>query len=125
RSKVQSLKSRVRKQKRGSVRGKGLDKSGCRCPNGSTKQPPSLVAERMILRPLMEKDAPTVQRLARSRKIADANHWAPRRRGAARSAAGEWAKLSPGCSRARVGSWGRDYRLTFEAKRRLSAKMAH
>jgi hypothetical protein len=34
------------------------------------KQQPSVVSERMVLRPLMAKDAPVVQRLARSRKVA-------------------------------------------------------
>ena len=39
------------------------------------KQQPSVVAERMVLRPLLAKDAPVVQRLARSRKVAHLTHW--------------------------------------------------
>jgi hypothetical protein len=34
------------------------------------KQQPSVVSERMVLRPLMAKDARVVQRLARSHKVA-------------------------------------------------------
>ena len=33
------------------------------------------MSERMVLRPLMAKDAPIVQRLARSRKVAYMTHW--------------------------------------------------
>ena len=39
------------------------------------KQQPSVVSERMILRPLMAKDARVVQRLARSHKVAYMTHW--------------------------------------------------
>jgi RimJ/RimL family protein N-acetyltransferase len=39
------------------------------------KQQPSVVSERMVLRPLMAKDAPVVRRLARSRKIAFTTPW--------------------------------------------------
>ena len=38
-------------------------------------QQPSIMSERMVLRPLMEKDAPVVRRLARSRKIAYTTPW--------------------------------------------------
>ena len=34
------------------------------------KQQPSVVSERMVLRPLMAKDASVVQRLARNHKVA-------------------------------------------------------
>jgi hypothetical protein len=33
------------------------------------KQQPSVVSERMVLRPLLAKDGPVVQRLARSGKV--------------------------------------------------------
>jgi hypothetical protein len=47
-----------------------MDKGGWCCTNRDVKQQPSVVSERMVLRPLMAKDAPVVQRLARSRKVA-------------------------------------------------------
>lgn len=45
------------------------------CIKRGMKQQPSVVSERMVLRPLMAKDAPVVQRLARSRKIAYTIPW--------------------------------------------------
>jgi hypothetical protein len=46
-----------------------MDKS-CWCSiNRGVKHQPSVVSERMVLRPLMAKDAPVVQRLARSHKL--------------------------------------------------------
>ena len=39
------------------------------------KQQPSVVLERMVLRPLMAKNAAVVQLLARSRKVAYMTHW--------------------------------------------------
>jgi RimJ/RimL family protein N-acetyltransferase len=43
--------------------------------NRSVKQQPSVVAERMVLRPLVAEDARVIQRLARSRKVAYTTHW--------------------------------------------------
>jgi hypothetical protein len=48
-----------------------MDKSRRGCINRSVREQPSIVSERMVLRPVMEKDAPAVQRLASSRKVAD------------------------------------------------------
>jgi RimJ/RimL family protein N-acetyltransferase len=39
------------------------------------KQQPTVVLERMVLRPLRAKDTRVVQRLARSRKVAYLTHW--------------------------------------------------
>ena len=52
-----------------------MDKSCWCCIKRGMKQQPSVVSERMVLRPLMAKDAPVVQRLARSRKVAYMTHW--------------------------------------------------
>jgi hypothetical protein len=52
-----------------------MDKSGrCRI-NRSVNLQPSVVSERMVLRPILAKDVPVVQRLARSRKVAYLTHW--------------------------------------------------
>jgi len=47
-----------------------MDNGAAGSINRDVKQQPSVVSERMVLRPLMAKDAPVVQRLARSRKVA-------------------------------------------------------
>ena len=47
-----------------------MDNGAAGSINRSVKQQPSVVSERMVLRPLMAKDARVVQRLARSHKVA-------------------------------------------------------
>jgi hypothetical protein len=64
-----------------------MDNGAAGSINRSVKQP-SVVSERMILRPLMAKDAPVVQRLARSRKVAYMTHWLLSARGGAGAVAG-------------------------------------
>ena len=54
----------------------------------SVKQQPSVMSERMVVRPLIEKDAPVVRRLGRSQKIAYPPPWLLPARGADGSAAG-------------------------------------
>lgn len=43
--------------------------------NRNVPEQPSVVTERMMLRPLMAKDAREVQWLARSNKVAYMTHW--------------------------------------------------
>jgi hypothetical protein len=74
--------------KRGLVRGKVMDKDCWCCINRDVKQQPSVVSERMVLRPLMAKDARVVQRLARSHKVAYMTHWLLSARGGAGAVAG-------------------------------------
>jgi RimJ/RimL family protein N-acetyltransferase len=52
-----------------------MDKGSRGCINRSVKQQPSVVSERIVLRPLAERDARVVQRLAWSRKVAYMTHW--------------------------------------------------
>ena len=52
-----------------------MDKSCWCCIKRGVKQQPSVVPERMVLRPLLAKDAPVVQRLARSREVAYTIPW--------------------------------------------------
>ena len=52
-----------------------LDNGAAGSINRSVKQQPTVVSERMILRPLRAKDTRVVQRLARSRKVAHITHW--------------------------------------------------
>ena len=60
------------------------------------KQQPSVVSERMVLRPLMAKDAPIVQRLARSRKVAYMTHWLLSARGGAEAVEGRLGQTVAG-----------------------------
>ena len=57
------------------ARGKGMDKGCPGCIHRGVKRQPSLATERLVLRPLLAKDAPAVRRMARSRKIARTIHW--------------------------------------------------
>ena len=52
-----------------------MDNGAAGSINRDVKQQPSVVSERMVLRPLMAKDARVVQRLARSHKVAYMTHW--------------------------------------------------
>jgi hypothetical protein len=64
-----------------------MDKSGWCCLNRSVKGQPSLETNRLALRPLMVKDAPTVRELTNNRKIADMCVCVPREAGADGAAA--------------------------------------
>ena len=52
-----------------------MDKRGRGCINRSVKQQPSLKTNRLVLRPLMIKDAISLRELANSPKIADTCVW--------------------------------------------------